>query len=85
MKKRLFRAIAIILVLIILFFVVPGFMKNRSVVIDNYIVSADGKRLHSMSVFCLPWDMFDLLRSTNNRAENCIWTFILRLEGQTVL
>ncbi len=45
MKKRLFRAIAIILVLIILYFVVPGFMKNRSVVIDNYIVSADGKEI----------------------------------------
>ena len=45
MKKKSFRVIVIILVLIILYFVVPGFMKNQSVVIDGYTVSADGKEI----------------------------------------
>ena len=45
MKKKVFVVIATVLVLVVIYFVGSGFMKNTSAIINDYSVSADGKEI----------------------------------------
>lgn len=45
MKKIVFASIAAVLVLAAIYFVGSGFVKNTSVIINDYHVSADGKEI----------------------------------------
>ena len=45
MKKIMLWIVGIILILVIIYFVSPGFMKNTSAIINDYRVSDDGKEI----------------------------------------
>jgi len=44
-KKKLLAACGIVLIFILIYFVGSGFVKNSSVFINDYFVSADGKEI----------------------------------------
>ena len=45
MKKKMIWVIGIILILVLVYFFVPGLMKNSSAVVADYSVSEDGREI----------------------------------------